>query len=542
MREIRSSGSVGERGGNEPLYPERVTRDTKDMGKRQFLFGSVSGVVQLVFIAALAIECIPVFIGKLGSEAYGVFAVVSLVGNLTVFANLGTNRSLVKFIAEQGRTRESSYDIAITLLILIATIVPITLLFILLREVVLIKLFNVPPGLFDQAMVLYICLLFSNLFLLMGQSFSSILSALQKIYINNLLQMVYNALYYGSIIAMLLLGYGLAEIGYVILLSAFAWFFLVFYYSLRLWGKLEIGGITHHYKRIARKQFGYGSKIWFSEMVAFFIEPLTKIFISNFVGIREVGFFDIALKVKAQFQGLITRLLDPFYPFISQISDSKKLQRIINDVEQKFLFLSIPLIAILLFTLRPLLSLWLGAHSNEEITVSSILITCTFLLTMSVLPMYYFLLAKDRVGRATVLNLVTVGVNGLLFFIFYRGYGFYASVISLCGSAMVAFFLTLYYQKKYLDCILFSSPEPVLKIITAFSILVLTNYLITRFTPSAILQILFVTVNTIILSVITYRFLNLVGKTDIETYFGRENVVSRFLVRVFVKSVTRVAP
>jgi len=40
-----------------------------------------------------------------------------------------------------------------------------------------------------------------------------------------------------------------------------------------------------------------------SEMVAFFIEPLTKILISHFIGIREVGFFDIALKVKAQFQG-----------------------------------------------------------------------------------------------------------------------------------------------------------------------------------------------------------------------------------------------
>ncbi len=72
----------------------------------------------------------------------------------------------------------------------------------------------------DQAGILYGCLLVSNLFLLVGQSFSAILSALQKIYINNLLQMVY-----------------------------------------------------------------------------------------NFIGIREVGFFEIALKVKAQFQGLITRLI-----------------------------------------------------------------------------------------------------------------------------------------------------------------------------------------------------------------------------------------
>jgi hypothetical protein len=59
--------------------------------KRQFLFGSASGVVQLVFIAALAIVCIPVFIAKLGSEAYGVFAVVTLVGNLTVFATTQAN-------------------------------------------------------------------------------------------------------------------------------------------------------------------------------------------------------------------------------------------------------------------------------------------------------------------------------------------------------------------------------------------------------------------------------------------------------------------
>ena len=27
MREIRSSGSVGERGGNDPLYPEDVVRE-----------------------------------------------------------------------------------------------------------------------------------------------------------------------------------------------------------------------------------------------------------------------------------------------------------------------------------------------------------------------------------------------------------------------------------------------------------------------------------------------------------------------------------
>jgi len=75
----------------------------------------------------------------------------------------------------------------------------------------------------------------------------------------------------------------------------------------------------------------------------------------------------------------------------------------------------------------------------------------------------------------------------------------------------------------------------VFKLISAFGILVLTNYLVTRLTPSVIPQILFVTGNTLVLSVITYRYLNMVAQRDIETYFGSGNGVSRFLVSMFVK-------
>jgi hypothetical protein len=44
MREIRSYGSVGERGGNEPLYPEREKRRSGEVvmrvakSRRSFLF------------------------------------------------------------------------------------------------------------------------------------------------------------------------------------------------------------------------------------------------------------------------------------------------------------------------------------------------------------------------------------------------------------------------------------------------------------------------------------------------------------------------
>ena len=95
------------------------------------------------------------------------------------------------------------------------------------------------------------------------------------------------------------------------------------------------------------------------------------------------------------------------------------------------------------------------------------------------------------------------------------------------------FLLNPLLSEKYLDCIIFSSLWPILKMISAFIIFTISNYLITRFTPNGILQILFVICNTLNLSVISYRYLNMVAKTDIESYFGSGNNVSKFLIRVF---------
>jgi hypothetical protein len=78
----------------------------------------------------------------------------------------------------------------------------------------------------------------------------------------------------------------------------------------------------------------------------------------------------------------------------------------------------------------------------------------------------------------------------------------------------------------------------VLKLISAFGILAMTNYLVTQVTPSALPQILLVTGNTLVLSVITYRYLNMVAQHDIEKWFGSGNGGSRFLIRIFVKKVT----
>ena len=70
--------------------------------KKVLINNSLSGVCQLVITALLTFFSIPIFIHKLGTELYGVFALVSVIGNLNLFTNLGLDVALRKFIAEQG--------------------------------------------------------------------------------------------------------------------------------------------------------------------------------------------------------------------------------------------------------------------------------------------------------------------------------------------------------------------------------------------------------------------------------------------------------
>ena len=50
--------------------------------KKVLINNSISGVCQLVITALLTFFSIPVFIHKLGTDLYGVFALVSVIGNL----------------------------------------------------------------------------------------------------------------------------------------------------------------------------------------------------------------------------------------------------------------------------------------------------------------------------------------------------------------------------------------------------------------------------------------------------------------------------
>ncbi|MCX6164390.1 MAG: oligosaccharide flippase family protein, partial [Ignavibacteriae bacterium] len=337
---------------------------------------SISGIIQLIISSLLTFIAIPLFIKHLGIELYGLFSVISIIGNLNIFINLGLNTTLMKFVSEQGKNNESNLDIIVTLIVTCIALVPMTILTIYFNRFILLNILNVPNGFFDIAKSLYLCLLISNFFMFLGQTFGSVIDSQQRIVITNVLQLIYNLMYWGFMLIALFAGYSLDVIGVAILLSSILWFILIVISFFKVWGKIEILNFKANFKRISKKQIKYGFQIYASGLVSFFYEPLTKILISNFLGVKEVGFFDIALKVRNQFQGVVNKIYYPLFPYLAKTVDFNKLRLIVHDLEQKVFFVLPPILVSVIFCSSPFVNIWIGKDS-ELISFGVIIVLCS---------------------------------------------------------------------------------------------------------------------------------------------------------------------
>jgi len=504
--------------------------------RKTLLRNSSSGIFQFIITAILTFIGIAIFLNKLGSVSYGVFVTVSVIGSLNVFVSFGLDSSLIKFIAEQGKTKESNYDIIITFFFLFIFLFPMVILILIFKDFILNSILGIPPEFFDNASTLFIFLLFSNVILILGKVFEAILSALQKIHILNYLQLFYSTLNWGLIIIALLFGYRLKEIGFVIFLSTIIWFIMIIVYSMNIWGSIpSFTGISLNYKRIIKKQLSYSFKIYTSGLIAFFFEPFTKILIANFIGIKEVGFYEIALKIKGQVISILSKAMFPIFPLIAKLSDEKKIRLLVHDITQKMMFISVPLILITIFCTNSFVELWLG-KDVKIISNSIISITGIYLLTVTSTPNFQFLMAKDKVEKTIYIQLVSVIVNLTIILLFYKYLGFYSVIIGNVFGIFSAFLLNIYYQYKYLHSLIFDSKRQFIYLVISLLIIGITGYLLSIGMNNDLYTLTIMPLFIICVTILVYRQFRIIDLNDVQRYLGSNSKFGKLISVLLIKN------
>ncbi|GIK61340.1 MAG: oligosaccharide flippase family protein [Ignavibacteriota bacterium] len=503
--------------------------------KKKLLWSSITGTFQVILNTVLIFIVIPVFISTLGLHSYSIFSLLLLFNNLNVFMNLGLNTSLIKYVAEQGRSQQSNYDIAVSFSLLFIVLIPISTAAIFFTEFFLSNVFNISQVYITSGTtLLFNAIIISNCFLLLGQIFSAVLDAQQKVYLNNAALILYNFLYWGLILLSLLKFPGFTAISISILTATIVWFVVVYILFKKTWGSFKLRGVRKNFLITAKKQLSYGVKLYLSGSISFFHEPLTKLLISHFVGLTEVAFFDIAIRLKNQLWNLTSRVFYPLFPFISQLSDKEKIRKLIHTVEQKTAFLIIPIVCIVIYVSKPFVEIWIG-NDVEVISVSMISITVAYLLAVIVVPVYQYLMAKGYPGKTIIIQILNVIVNTCLFFLTLPWIGYNAAVISSVGSILSSFTLTLYYQKKYLNSLILDNFKQLWKSFLILSINILIGLALSEIIEKDILKIIIIPLVLITVSVYMFRVLKIFSREEINKFAVSESTLLKVADKIFVK-------
>lgn len=500
--------------------------------KQLLLKNSVVGVAQSFINLILLIIAVPIFIKVLGKESYGIFSLVMVVGNLNIFTNLGLNQALLKFLSEQGKGQESDHDIIVSIFLLLLILLPIISLGIFFRQFLLIHLLGLSPTTATSAQWLLVWTLLANLLIMLGQVPKTMLESIQKIYITNWLQTIYSFLYWIFVIVAVARKRHLDYVGIATFSSALIWFIMTWISALRQWNAPTYRNLSCNIARTAKKQLSYGIKIYIGSLTSFFFEPLTKIIISHWFGVTEVGYFDIALRIKAQIQTVMLKLFAPLMPLLAQWGNSDKTRYLIQDLEKKSLLLTIPLGVTLFFTLSPALNLWLGEHSRL-IDICVKIIAISFLIfSTTAMPSYLFFLACGFPQNTTYIQLTNTGVNLLCLLALQQSAGFLAVPISSAVAIFCSFLLGIYMQKRISGFFLFFNYSLLTKVITNLILLLLFGFLTSLIFTHNITSIL-ATISAIsFITVIHYSTCKAITHKDIQYYFG-ESCASTILTKLF---------
>ncbi|NDW17372.1 hypothetical protein D0T53_00390 [Dysgonomonas sp. 216] len=445
--------------------------EKKNKGKKLFVFNSFTGLVQLIISAVLIIVCLPVFLKILGKDLYGVFSIVSVIGNLAIYANLSLDAALIKFISEQGKCKESDNDIVVMFLLMLSFLLPLSVLIFLFNDFILLSILSVPTEYLSEGKALLFWLILANLLLLLGKVFTSIVEAKQKIYLTNFASFIYSLIYWGGSAFVLLAGKGLKGVGVTIFVAAVIWFFLVMFAACKNWGRLDLGGLRFQFKASAKKQLKYSTKIYTGSLLSFLYEPLTRILISNFIGIADVGFYDIALRIKSQVLTLFYRLLQPLYPTIAIMKDIAKIRTLAEKLTNGLLFVVIPVVVLLIFCTEPIITLWLKEGNISLISQTTIiLIVVNLLFSIPFTPVYCFLRAKNHPEKEVYIQSVNSIVNASVLLIFYTVLGYYSVLLGNGLSIVCSGIMCMYFQYKYLGVLPLDTFKVKLKYILCFCV------------------------------------------------------------------------
>lgn len=330
------------------------------------------------FNTLIALLITPYIIRNLGVDAYGVFAIVSVVIGYISLIEFGIGNSLIKFIAEYNVKKDyiQINKIISTAFVLYLVLGAIGCGFILvLTDFFVNSLFHIPANLNDITKFVFIITAITFFYSFVFGVFSNIITGLQRFDIKNKIQIIMRVISAAASILVLWLGYGLSE--FVIVTALFGVIGITINIIIAKRLMPEICLIPKYFDiRLIKIIASFSFAIFISNMIGTVMFNIDKLLIGIFLPIEQVTIYTIGATLSLMVFSLSAQIAPSILPAASEL-DAKNNKNAIKELilrGTKFsVMLSTPLVIILFTLAHPIVKFWMGSDFEMSAYILQIL-------------------------------------------------------------------------------------------------------------------------------------------------------------------------
>lgn len=367
-----------------------------------------------LWLLVLAVVATPYLVGRLGVEAYGLYALVfALIGWFAVL-DLGLGVATVKYVSEEharGDARAVQRIVGTALTLYLSAGVLGAAVLALSASVLAREVLRVRPSTVDLAVDALQLAALGFLVLMPLAAFTALPTALQRLDLVNRRSIGFGSLSLLGTVGVLAAGYGLLEaIGVALAVNGLA---AVSFARLshRLLPQVSLRPSLHG--PTARRLLGFGSLKFLGQMSTQAVYHLDKLLVGALLGVAAVAFYAIPVLVAQRLVALVAGVATAFLPAASDLharSDAARFDELYVRASKLVALLVFPSAALLALYAEPILQLWVGEEfARRSVWPLRLLAAGYAINALTTMPA----LAADSIGRPRVTAAFSVGSAAL---------------------------------------------------------------------------------------------------------------------------------
>ncbi len=341
-------------------------------GHRSFARNSVLNFVSNVLVLGIAFLTLPLIVGRLGEELFGLLAILWLfLGYANVF-DVGMGQATVKFLAESvgAEDRQSSNGI-VGASVLISSFIGIVvgIVFFLVSYSDFPSLFNISTALREDAVVGLRWFALAPPAILLQGSLKSVPLAFNRFDLSNGAMLLNGVLQWGGTAIILLLGGSFLD---VIVFAVFSKYCMAGIFTLITYKFLPQIRLLRYEdaKSSIPKLLRFGGWISVTQFFIPFFPFYERFVIGGLLSLTFVAYYSVPSDVVVRLLVIPMSLVTTLIPFLSggwsRAEERKRLKLVyIRSLKLTFV-LVVPLAAVLVILNREIMNLWLGANFEEH--------------------------------------------------------------------------------------------------------------------------------------------------------------------------------